>query len=142
MASFWFWLFTIIISAFVGIIGTIILWFLGTFLKDIFWSKFGIPRNKKKLSNYIQSKNEKFLYPGKPEEIKREVKEANEQRERHKFREFEKLRREELKRRREAGNPTNTTALPKRSVLQNEPNTNPKLSDPGSSKSSRKVKLD
>lgn len=152
MASFWFWFIVIIGSTIAGALGFLILYGISIFFRDTFFLKRGIPKNKKKVTEFIKNNPDKFGgYKHKENEenskLNQEQEVQNERREREKFREFEKLRRAELKSR-VGGSETSELAskgnepIQRRELLSNEPNPS-STSDSGGSKPTKpRVKLD
>lgn len=153
MASFLFWFFSILLSIIAGAVATILIYGAFIFLRDTFFFKKGIPKDKKKIQEYIKDNPEKFekTNPGKPLKEDKDKELENGKRERAKFREFEKLRRAERLRGVTArspgeGKPNNsiegTRELSERRVLQNEFSTSNNPSIPGNGETKRKVRLD
>lgn len=133
MASFWFWFLSILGSVILGAISITIIHFLFTKTRDLLILKRGIPRRKKKVTEWIKSNPKKLEKSGPliihsdKELNKQEVKEDVRQQQR-KFREFEKLRRTELKGRTAKQRPTNSSSKGNeqptgKKLLQNEPYT-------------------
>lgn len=98
MASFWFWIFTILLSLIAGILLTMGFYVVINWFKDLI-IKWRLPKDKKKLSAYIKEHPEEFgnTNPGRALELNKEEELKDERREATKFREFEKLRRAEIK---------------------------------------------
>lgn len=121
----------------------------GGLLRDLFSLKRGIPRNKKKVSEFIKNNPEKFgnSDPGVPsEKDKREV-EEDERRRADKYREFEKLRQDEFRAR--VGNGKNSECdnegveeLRGNPVLPNGLDPGIKDNERGTNENRRRVKLD
>lgn len=155
MASFWFWLFAVILSLISGAIIIFLSWGFITMIKDLIIKK-GIPKSKEGVTNYIKENEEKFdkTNPGKADNTAIKEVLENDRRSRQKYREFEKLRREELKARangnesgaRREGNNNNTSTrsepLQRRELLQNVSSASSKLDTPRSSEAKSRVKLD
>lgn len=149
MATFWFWLFTIVISLIVGAVITIIGYGIITFLRDL-WFKRGIPKNKIGITDYIKENPERFekTNPGKPLKEDKQKELEDDKRKRAKYREFEKLRRaaEVGSGTRGEGEPDNLTPrteqLQGRNVLPNEPSSVNQQPSVGNAASRRKVRLD
>lgn len=121
MASFFLWLIVIVGGLIVGAFAGFFLFFLITFLKDLFVKK-GIPSNRQRVSEYLKDEEnmEKYKNPGLPTQSEKEVYKTNEQRRVQKFREFERLRREEFKGRTRKS-PKNNSSSTGSQQLQQQP---------------------
>lgn len=133
MASFWFWFVSILLSVLAGAITLAIVFFIFTKGRDLLFLKRGIPRRKKKVTEWIKSNPKKLEKSGplimhsdsklNKQEVKEDVRKQQ-----RKFREFEKLRRAELKGRTAKQRPINSGSAGNEQpageeLLQNEPNT-------------------
>lgn len=150
MASFWFWLISVLGSIIGGALGILILYGFFTLLRDWLFLKRGIPRKRSKVAEWIKEHPEKFDKTNPEKEDKKlnaneEVKNAG--KERGKYREFEKLRRAELKGRTRQERTSDrsskgTPQLQRGELLQNEPSPIDTDVKPRSSSAKPRVKLD
>lgn len=148
MASFFFWIIAVVVSFLIGGVFVFVLLALFGSIRDSFLTR-GIPRNRKKFTEYIKEpeNKEKFKDPGKTLDSEKEVKKEDERKRATKYREFERLRRDELKTR-VGGGQTNNTSPPgdqqlqqQSKLLPNEPSREPKTNSSGNTKSKPRISL-
>lgn len=146
MASFWFWLFTILLSCLAGGMIMLILFGAFAFVKDLFVIKKGIEtKDKKAVSQFIQVNKQKLSFAGKPEKPTKEQEEKEENDRRAKVREFEKLRRIESRTRESEQLPRDTPGVKELSaegLLPHESSKSDRESGASDGTAKKRVKLD
>lgn len=96
MASFWFWLVTIIGSLIGGAVLFSFSFFVFTFFRDALWMKKGLPKKSADVQEFIKQNPDKFDKTSvliDKSKLNQEEEKQKENARRKKFREFEKLRR-------------------------------------------------
>lgn len=147
MASFLFYFVAVIVSLLAGGLITFLIWGFFALIKNAIVTR-GIPKNRKKLTEYLKENQEKYKNPGLTSDSEKEVYDINEQRRARKFREFEKLRRDEFKARvgksseDDRSTPGGKQLQQQRELLPNGPSREHKTIEPRNTDNRKRVKLD
>lgn len=146
MSEFWFWLFAFAGAATAGMVLFAIGYFITTFFMDL-KIKRKIPKDRAKVTEYINANKDFFKSAPIEEMIEKEVQD-NERNRQNKFREFEKLRRLADspngfgKKGSNLAIPSGKGELQGRELLQDKPGSTPNRIESANVGSKRRIKLD